>query len=620
MSRVVSLHFLFQLIAFSALSSFACAQTIDHQPLDAFADAWIDESHQEANIPGVIFALVHEGRIIMTKGFGLADLERKIPASADSVFRVGSVSKPITATGLLEIISTTDLERDTDLRSLLKPLQINPPLKLPLTPHHLLTHTAGFSESLFTQHKRYPQDHLTLSEYLARHLPPRFEEPGKVIAYNDHHTMLAGYVIEKKTQTQFASYMESAIFNPLGMTNTTFHQIKFSPSIENNLATSYHFNGKNFTPYPRDYVDSTPAAGMRTNANDMAQYVIHLLDKNNSSAQVQLSQQFTHHPNMAGRAYGFAEMSWKGRRVIYKDGQASGFAARLILVPELKLGFFVAINRSILGPMGAPNEAGRFSRNLTSAILGQVVTEGVQTPQTDLTEQPSNPDLNLYAGTYRNVVAARHSYEKFITLFDDVTVQHNAPNTLSIGKRVYQQKEKDYFETQDKPAYRIAFSRDGSSPAHYLFIGSGAYERIAWYGTSKNTPLFAIGFLVLFLLFSIGAIYALRKQRPNKSANFYMLSSATLKLSFLASFGVYVATLDPQEMFFGPNLALHIILGLPVIAMLIDLILALKPFGLVGERGAQGASRYLIATLYLAIAGAFALWLNYWNLLGWRYG
>lgn len=186
---------------------------------------WLEREREARHIPGIGFALVRSGEMVAATGFGFSDLERGVPVTDGTVFRVGSVSKPITATAMLHLIENSDLALSTDLRGLLSDLRIEPPLAQPLTPHHLLTHTCGFNERLFGQHARSPEDFRALGDYLGDHLPPRFEEPGRVISYNDYCTSVAGYAVEKVSDQRFHAYVGENVFEPLGMTVSTFDQL-----------------------------------------------------------------------------------------------------------------------------------------------------------------------------------------------------------------------------------------------------------------------------------------------------------------------------------------------------------------------------------------------------------
>ncbi len=608
-------------ICMCAVTSTALAAENGSDDLTTFIDAWIEENQASAKIPGVVFSLVEGDEVLTAKGFGFSDLETQAPATENSPFRVGSVSKPVTATAALHATDQTSLTRHDDLRPLFEDLPVRPPLKDPITLHHLLTHSGGFSESLFGQHKRSQKELTNIQTYLETHLPPRFEEPGRVIAYNDHHTTLAGHAIERVSAMSFEAYAQINLFDPLGMSNSTFDQRD-----DRDRAISYRLSDGGFVPYPRDYILTTPAAGLITTANDMAKYMSNLLTDGADGVlllspenyQAQKSVQFANHPKLRGRAYGFATTTKGGHLVLYKDGQASGFAARMVLVPDLKLGFFVAINLSILGPMGAPNDAARFSKNLGDAILDRAINTAQDDPVTPPIATDIG-DLSPYVGTYRNVVAARHTFEKILGMTDDVTITASE-KSLHIGSGVYIPVEEGLFQWHEGDQFYIAFDTDRNNPPQYLFIGGGAYERVPWYGASANLS-YILGSLVSLVLLTtvVSVTLSVRGKRNSRlgRGTHTLISGAFLaRLIFLLSFGLFFYGTDPQELFFGPPQALKVILLLPVLAVVLD---ALSLISLTRNRQSSTLMSQGYIGLYIASALGLSLWLHYWNLLGWRF-
>jgi len=100
-------------------------------------------------IPGAVFVLVSGGELIVSRGFGAAQLESRRLVDADhTVFRVASVSKVITATAALQLVEQGSLELTSDVNAYLKNLHIPTFAGTAVTLHHLLTHTAGFDERL----------------------------------------------------------------------------------------------------------------------------------------------------------------------------------------------------------------------------------------------------------------------------------------------------------------------------------------------------------------------------------------------------------------------------------------------------------------------------------------
>ena len=451
MSRRLLRPVLFSVVVFVSPTGPARTQdsaTVLETSIEHAIDDFVATRMEADRIPGVMVALVGNGRLVHLQGYGFADLEARTPVDArNTVFRVGSVSKTLTATAVIDRVDRGALDLDTDIRSYLRDRTIPDSEYRPITLFHLLTQTAGFDEVLFGQHAATPEDWEPLGDYLGSHLPPRFIQPGQIITYNDHHTSLAGLVLERVAGVGFARLFEESLFRPLGMRHTTFEQVALPALVEENLGRSYRSVDNRHVPYSRDYIKTTPAAGAMTAASDMARFMLELLVEDDfpdrflsaSAIDTQLAVQFTNRAPLPGRAFGFAESEHSARQVLFKDGQATGFSARLLLVPEERIGLFSAHNLSIFGTMGRTNRANRFHRELGELVLDHFLTEERPDQPRQKPELPTGftERAGRFVGTYRNTVASRHTLEKVVVMMDDITVYDPGDGSLQIGSNRY---------------------------------------------------------------------------------------------------------------------------------------------------------------------------------------
>lgn len=564
----------------------------------------------------------------MLRGWGVADTTRDRSVDpAHTVFRVGSNSKALTATAVLHLAANHDIDLHDDLRPLLKDLPIRPPLDRTLTLHHLLTQSAGFNERLFGQHATHPADWQPLSSYLRRHLPPRFIPPGEIIAYNDHHTALAGFVIEKVSGLSFSTYVERNVFEPLGMTLSTFRQTELPDTIEQRIASGHYKSGDGARPYKRDFIHTAPAAGLMSTAADMGRYIEALLSNGATSGNKVLSEsdwrrqkeiQFRQHPLLTGRAYGFAENTINGVPVLYKDGQVTGFNARLLLIPDHDAGLFVAHNASILGTVANPFlPTAKFNRELSEFVIEQLVppeSRNMAQHHGDKPEyvRPAHP--NAYAGYYRTTVGSRHTMERLITMFDDVSVHSNKDGTLNIGGFDFMPIGGDLFQYIEGGSSHRAFRVENGRATH-LFLGSASYQRIPWFGYSNWTLRFAIAFPATFLILALLAGW-LRSRHPHGSTEHRLcglaLSLPLGALFFLFAFGSAIALTDIQVLFKGwpwwIQLA-RITVFIPIALTAWLAFETVRTFRL----PLRTSVRVLLPVL-LAVAAAFTGWLDYWRI------
>ena len=111
----------------------------------SFIDGFIQGNLQRQRVHGLVVAAVKDGEVVFSRGYGYADLKGTIPADPDkTLFRIGDISKLLTATAVLQLVEGGRLELDRDVNDYLRTWQLSPPFEKPVTLRHLLTHTAGF--------------------------------------------------------------------------------------------------------------------------------------------------------------------------------------------------------------------------------------------------------------------------------------------------------------------------------------------------------------------------------------------------------------------------------------------------------------------------------------------
>lgn len=574
-----------------------------------WTETYLAPKMAELQVPGVAVAIIEPGGDTYVGGFGLANIDAKTPVTPDTVFRVGSNSKPVTASAALLLLDQAGLSTELDLRPYFSALNIRPKLNKPLTMKHLLAHTAGFNEALFGQHSRI-EDWSALKPYLQRKLPPRFIDPGEVIAYVDFHTALAGYAIEEISGSGFADFVDEALFTPLGMTSSTFLQVDLPASIETRRAKSYRIDRGEFVPYEFDAIATTPSAGLSTTANDMSRYLKWLLagwagalePQHNRVIKQQLTIQARNHPALTGRAFGFAERQFNGWRVLYKDGQATGFNARLLIVPDAGIAFFIVHNANILEPAGGFSDARLLIREFTDAFLERELSITGPIGETAYTESEPVLPLNAYEGDYRTSVAARHNWEKLVANFDTVNVSEK-DGQLEIAGRAAKPVGEHLFMDAGHGGLRAFRTENGK--ATHVFFGASTYERVPYFERPSATLVIALAFLVVFLALTVAGFWRAGRRAVGPIG----VLSSVIALGFFAGFAFIMATTDPQRFFHGMTPALRVILMAPPVA----LTLSAGGFAVSIKNGDPKLSLAPFLVL-LALCG----WLYQWNLLGWN--
>lgn len=242
--------------------------------LDAFAqklDQVVPELMKQYQVPGTAVALVHGGRVAWSKGYGLADEATDTPVTPETLFQVASLSKPVTAWGVLRLVAQRKLALDAPVESYLTRWHL-PPSEFDhaeVTLRRLLNHTAGLSLGGYPGFD--PREKLpTLKESLSgitggvgdvrvAHLP------GTRFRYSGGGYTLLQLIIEEVTGETFSAYMHSAVLAPLGMARSSF---EWPPALQ--AATAYQEPGQ---PLPNYRFTALAAAGLYSTASDLGRFV-----------------------------------------------------------------------------------------------------------------------------------------------------------------------------------------------------------------------------------------------------------------------------------------------------------------------------------------------------------
>lgn len=307
---------------------------------------------REFAVPGAALAIMRDGGVAYMAGYGCANLERTIPVHPQrTVFHVASVSKPFVALAALQVATRGAIDLHADVNHYLRGLRVPSAWGRPVTLHDLLTHTAGFEESIVGYAARTPNDLRPLGEFLAAKLPRRGWPPGDVTGYSNYGYALAGYVVESVTGVPFADYVQREVFAPLGMTHSSFVQ-PMPPALERDAATAYDCTDTSCTAIPADYRSAYPPGGLVTTAEDMSRFMIAQLGDpldgqrvlSDSVLRLMHERQFTHQPSLPGLTYGFAEDELAGVPSLSHAGGASGYLSFIVLVPRQRFGAFLVVN------------------------------------------------------------------------------------------------------------------------------------------------------------------------------------------------------------------------------------------------------------------------------------
>lgn len=323
---------------------------------------------EQQRIPGIAIVVVKNGKTVFKNGYGFANLEEKISVDPDrTLFRIGSVSKALTFLTLTKLIDDGRLKRSDNVESFIDGISNPLDFDQPITIDHLLTHTAGFDQIGVGRHI-YDHDldlasrkakRPNLTDFLEANNLRRVSAPGEMFRYDTYGVTLAGAIIEKVTGKPFSDAMKAELFLPLGMQNSF---VEVEPQYFSDLATGYGWRDEQFQSRPYEVYVTTPASSIDSTIADMGRLLETLTNDganangrllSTKATQRVLSPQFRAHPDFVGITHGFFESftSNDGRTqkhlpTIGHGGSMDGYRSALTVIPDKRVGIFIAANRA----------------------------------------------------------------------------------------------------------------------------------------------------------------------------------------------------------------------------------------------------------------------------------
>ncbi len=290
--------------------------------IEAFLDGFMPLQLGSDDIAGAVIVIVKDGNVVFQKGYGYADVAKKMPVTADAtLFRIGSVSKLFTWTAIMQLVEQGKVNLDEDVNRYLD-FKISPTYPKPITVWNLMTHTTGFNEAVKDLIVKDAKALEPMGNYLKEHLPTRIFPPGEVPAYSNYGATLAGYIVQRVSGQPFDDYIEQHILQPLNMTRVTFRQ-PLPEALKPLMSNGYTVASQPAKPF--EIVVPWPAGSVSASGLDMSHFMLaHLQNGHYGNSQilrpetVQLmhTRQFAYDPRLNGMCLGFYEETRNGHRII----------------------------------------------------------------------------------------------------------------------------------------------------------------------------------------------------------------------------------------------------------------------------------------------------------------
>jgi CubicO group peptidase (beta-lactamase class C family) len=609
-------------------------------PVARFIDPQVRDLMDDLHVPGAVLAVVHDGRVVYLRGYGLSDVERRIAVDPRrTAFAIASVTKLFTATAVLQLWERGALELNRAVRTYVPGTPVGPTGDRQLTVADLLTHAGGFDELWVGIAAADAAVAPPLDEVVTSRAPTRVLPPGTISSYSNYAMTLAGAAAATAAATPYEALVRTQILGPLGMTATTFDRDLLQTGGAGDaagVARSYTWDD-GFRLLQQQVFASAPAGGLYATAADMARFMLAHLQEGTlgparilepATVELMHGRRFANGDTVPGYSYGFAEHFLENRRGIEHTGDFNGFSATVFLVPDEDLGIFVAANAG----------RGRLCQEVVERLMAQFYRDRDQLGRPQAPERLT-AGLEQFVGAYRPVRHAHDTLDKWLEFSpdSDLIVTREPEGVLVIDDTRYAQIEPLAFRELYDDTW-VDFARDTGGEVAFVFRGTLAFERLDWWETYVNQRRFIILFVGVFgltaLAWALAPLmslawhapgwvrrllahqpFAARDPAPARVARAVAGTVAALDLAFLA---VIAWTLTGRSVQYGVPSWLTATLVVPIVA-------AALTAGMAGMSVAAWSRRWWTITgrlLYclLTLAAVFFVWfVAYWNLLGFRY-
>jgi CubicO group peptidase (beta-lactamase class C family)/D-alanyl-D-alanine dipeptidase len=310
---------------------------------------FIADQMAEKALPALSIALVDDQRIVWARGFGYANPADSTPATAETPYRVASVSKLFTDIGVMQLVERGALALDTPVTAYLTDFSPQNPSGQAITLREMLSHRAGIVREPPVGHYFDPTSPTLAATVGSLNTTSLVYTPGTQTKYSNAAIAAAGYVLERTQRTPFADYMARAVLRPLGMASSSFAPDSATVA-RRARGMMWTVDGRTFGA-PTFPLGIGPASELTTTMLDLGRFLSALFAGGQGvdgrvlqprTLDAMWGVQFGGPGAQAGYGLGFAISRLEGRLRIGHSGWHYGFATEVAALPSEKLGVAVS--------------------------------------------------------------------------------------------------------------------------------------------------------------------------------------------------------------------------------------------------------------------------------------
>jgi len=435
------------------------------------ADDYFSPLVATKKIRAAAIIVVDHQESVFRKCYGPVDLER-------SLWRAASVSKALTAIGLMRLVEQGKVDLDRDVNQYLRSFQIPHTYESPITLRELLLHRSGLDDRFIGDGFRNGEQP-PMRELMARFLPDRVYAPGQVEFYSNYGYGVVGAVIEDVTGARFEDYMWTNVLQPLGMNHSSFQQ-----PLPNDLSALT-------APGEWWYQHAAPAGGLAFTAEDAARFLVATMQMDSPLISATTFRTMTA-PQTAPSGLiprlGYFTGRRHGYQLVGASGDLGTFHNILVVAPEKAIGAVILISGNI-----SPGAVGFYNRFLDTQLGSQRLEVARSAPA--LRKNGSSYERNArFSGLYRTVRYPHHEMSKTFIVFNLTRVTVERDGALRFRGVRWIQTGPLEFEKEDGSEI-VSFQENAAGKIKFM---GERDERIAWYETGyANLALYSL-FTIVF--------------------------------------------------------------------------------------------------------------------------
>ncbi|MFL5476526.1 MAG: serine hydrolase [Gemmatimonadales bacterium] len=319
----------------------------------------IEQQRADHKIPAVSVALVDGSRVVWARGFGWADSAAGVPATAATVYRVGSVSKLFTDIALMQLVERGKLSLDAPVARYLPDFHPRNPFGVEITLRQLTSHRSGLTREPPVGHYFDDTEPTLAATVASLNQTSLIYPPGKQTKYSNAGIAVLGDVLERTQGESFYPYLQHAVLEPLGMRASAFQP---TAEVRAGLAKGYMWtvDGRRFEA-PTFQLGIGPAGSLYTTVLDLSRFMSVLFDGGaipggkrllaRATLDSMWTPQFADSGASTGFGIGFGIDTLDGHRTIGHGGAIYGFATSLETLPDDSLGVVVVATLDVINPV-----------------------------------------------------------------------------------------------------------------------------------------------------------------------------------------------------------------------------------------------------------------------------